>query len=143
MDASLELLTAALNRLRTTTAVTADVGQRIFDRVPEQQDGAPSVPYPYISVGPGSSIPDDFDCMDGEEITIQLDVWTSGDNDAYGSAQCRRISGAVKKALHNAELDLTTNALVSLQWETTRIIDDPNPAVSHGVVTFTATVETP
>lgn len=143
MDASLELLTAALNTLRATGAVTALVGQHIYDRVPEKQDGTPNVPYPYISVGPSSSIPDDFDCVDGEEITVQLDVWTSGDNEAYGSAQCRQISGAVKRALHDAELPLTVNALVTLQWETTRIVDDPNPAISHGVLTFTATVETP
>jgi hypothetical protein len=143
MDASLELLTAALARLRTTTAVTDFVGQHIYDRVPEKQDGTPNVPFPYISVGPSSSTPDDFDCMDGEEITIQFDVWTSGSDDAYGSAQCRKIAGAVKRALHGVDLALTVNALVSLELETLRIIDDPNPAISHGVVTFTATVETP
>ena len=143
MDASLELLTAALTRLRATTAVTDFVGTRIYDRVPENQDGTPNVVFPYISVGPSSSVPDDFDCMDGEEITIQFDVWTSGADDAYGSAQCRKISGAVKKALHDVELPLAVNALVTLQLEVLRIIDDPNPAISHGVVTFTGTVETP
>lgn len=143
MDASVELLTAALNRLRATTAVTMFVGQRIFDRVPEQQDGTPAVAWPYISLGPSSAIPDDYDCVDGEEITIQFDVWTSGSDEAFGSTQCRKISGAVKRALHDVDLALTVNALVTLQWETTRIVDDPNPAISHGVVTFTATVETP
>lgn len=143
MDASLELLTAALTRLRATSTVTDFVGTRIFDRPPADQDGTVSVPFPYISVGPSTSIPDDFDCMDGEEITVQLDVWTSGANDAYGSVQCRKITSAVKKALHKADMSLTTNALVTLQLEVLRIIDDPNPAICHGVVTFTATVETP
>lgn len=143
MDASLELISAALTRLRATSAVTNFVGQNIFDRVPERQDGGPGVPFPYISVGPSSSSPEDYDCMDGEEITIQFDVWTNGSDEAYGSTQCRKIAGAVKKALHGVDLPLTVNALVALEHEITRILDDPNPAVTHGVVTFTATVETP
>lgn len=143
MDASLELLTAALNALRASASVTEYVGQGIFDRVPERQDGTANVSFPYISVGPSSAIPDDIDCVDAEEITFQLDVWTSGSDDAFGSTQCRKISGAVKRALHDVELPLTVNALVTLQLETMRIVDDPNPAISHGVLTFTATVETP
>lgn len=143
MDASYELILAAINRLRATTAVTTLVGTRIYDRVPEDQSGAPAVAFPYISIGPSTSIPDDFDCMDGEEVTIQFDVWTSGSGEAFGSVQCRKISGAIKRALHDADLTLTTNALVSFQHELTRILRDPNPAITHGVIQFTGTVETP
>ena len=143
MDAGYELILAAINRLRATAAVTDFVGTRLYDRVPEDQSGAPAVAFPYISLGPSTSVPDDYDCMDGEEISVQFDVWTSGSGEAYGSVQCRKISSAVKRALHDAELTLSTNALVSLQHEVTRIMDDPNPAITHGVVTFTATVETP
>ena len=143
MDASFELIKAMMDRLKTTPAVTALVGQRIYDRVPEKQNGTPDVPFPYVSLGPDTSIPDDFDCMDGEELTVQFDVWSSGSGDAYGSVQCRKICGAIKKALHDADLSLQTNALVSLQYEMRRIIDDPNPAITHGVIQFTATVETP
>ncbi|MET3899673.1 hypothetical protein ABIB57_003635 [Devosia sp. UYZn731] len=141
MDASLELLTAAIVLLKADAAVAALVADRIYDRVPERQEGGPAVPFPYISVGPSTSVPDDFDCVDGEEITVQFDIWTNGPDEAYGSTQCRKISGAVKKALHDVDLPLAVNALVSLQCEMVRIIDDPNPAISHGVVQFTATVE--
>ncbi len=143
MDASYELILAAINRLRATTAVTTLVGTRIYDRVPEDQSGNPAVAFPYISLGPSTSIPDDFDCMDGEEVTIQFDVWTSGSGEAFGSVQCRKISGAIKRALHDVDLTLTTNALVSFQHELTRILRDPNPAITHGVIQFTGTVETP
>lgn len=143
MDASFELIKAMMDRLKSTEAVTDYVQQRIYDRVPEDQGGALGVPFPYISLGPDTSIPDDFDCMDGEELTVQFDVWSSGSGEAYGTAQCRKICGAIKKALHNADLQLQANALVSLQYELRRILDDPNPAISHGVIQFTATVETP
>lgn len=143
MDASYELMRAAIDALRADAAVSTFVGDRIFDRVPEQQSGAPDVPYPYISLGPGVSIPDDYDCLDGEEITIQFDVWSSGGGESFGSVECRKICGAVKRVLHDAELSLTVNALVSLQWELTRVLDDPEPAINHGVVQFTAIIETP
>lgn len=143
MDASYELILAAINRLRATAAVTALVGTRIYDRVPERLDGTPNVTFPYISMGPTSSVPDDFDCMDGEEITIQFDVWSSGSGEAFGSVECRKITNAIKRALHDVDLPLTTNALVSFQHEMTRILRDPNPAITHGVIQFTAVVETP
>ena len=143
MDASYELILAVINRLRATAAVTAFVSTRIYDRVPEDQSGTPNVAFPYVSLGPSSSIPDDYDCLDGEELTLQLDVWTSGSGEAYGSVQCRKICSAIKRALHDVDLTLTTNALVAIQWELTRILDDPNPAITHGAIQFTATVETP
>lgn len=146
MDASYELIRAMLDRLRATAAVTDLVGTRMYDRVPTRQTNngpVPDVPYPFISIGPGTSIPDDYDCIRSEEITIQFDVWSSGAGEAYGSVQCRKICNALKQALHDVDLTLTENALVTLQWELTRILDDPNPAINHGVIQFTATVETP
>ena len=144
MDASTELLRAVFDRLKATAAITALVGQHIYDRAPADQSGnRVDVPYPYITAGPTTAIPADFDCLDGEEITIQLDVWSSGALDASTSAQCRKISDLVKRALHDVDLTLTENALVTLQWELTRILDDRNPTIRHGAIQFTATIETP
>lgn len=140
-DASFELIGAMMVALRADAAVAAFVGTRIYDRVPEKQVGTPNVPYPYISLGPDTMIPDDFDCVETEEITVQWDIWTSGNGEAYGSVQCRKICGAVKKALHGAELNLPTHGLVSLQFELRRILDDPNPVISHGVMQFTAQID--
>ena len=145
-DASVELIEAMLVVLRANTSLTTILGgaDKIFDRVPtDEHTGQPLVGYPYMSLGPSTSIPDDYDCMDGEEITIQWDVWTSGNGEAYGSKLNRKICKLVKRTLHNNELALTNNALVSLQCELVRVGDDPNPAIGHGVVQFTAVVETP
>lgn len=142
MDASYDLILAAVTRLRETPEVAGFVANRIFDRVPERQDGSPNVTYPYISIGPSTSIPDDYDCIVGEEVTIQFDVWSSGAGEAFGTVECRKICGAVKRALHDTDLALTANALASLQLVLMRVIDDPNPAINHGVVQFTGMVET-
>lgn len=143
MDASYELISAAIAKLRATPAVTNYVSTRIYDRVPGSQNGSENVPFPYISLGPSSSVPDDYECVDGEEITFQFDVWSSGCGEAFSTVECRKISGAIKRALHNAELTLSTNALVTLRHTLTRVMADPDPTISHAAVQFTAVVETP
>lgn len=145
MEPSYELQLAALNKLRETPALVAIVGQKIYDRVPEKQQGnrtVPNVTSPYISFGPVTSIPDDSDCIDGEEITFQIDAWSWGQGEAYGSVQVRKIAGLVKKALHRADLSLSTNALVSIRHEMTRILRESDGITNHGVIQFTALVET-
>jgi hypothetical protein len=139
MDAGLEFINAVFDRLRSTAAVTALVRQ-FYDVPPtDQSTGAALAAHPYVSNGPTTSIPDDYDCISGEEVTLQLDVWSL----STSTAEVRAICSAIKRTLHDAELTLTTNALVTLQWELTRILDDPNPAIRHGAIQFTATIETP
>lgn len=144
MEPSYELQLAALNKLRATTALTAIVGQKIYDRVPEKQQGGalvPDVTSPYLSFGPVTSIPDDADCIDGEEITFQIDAWSWGSGEAYGSVQVRKIAGLVKKALHRADLQLSTNALVSLRHEMTRILRESDGITNHAAIQFTAILD--
>lgn len=141
MDASYELILAAVTKLRATPAVTDLVGTKIYDRVPENQDGTPNVASPYISMGPSSVLPADYDCVGGEEITIQFDAWSWGGGEAYSSVQVRKIADAVKRALHGADLALTNNALVTLEHELTRIMRDPDGITNHAAIQFTATVE--
>lgn len=144
MEPTYELQLAALNKLRQTTALVAMVGAKIYDRVPEKTAGGvfvPDVTSPYISFGPVTVIPDDADCIDGEEITFQIDAWSWGSGLAYGSVQVRQIAGLVKKALHRAELDLTANALVSLRHELTRILRESDGVTNHAVIQFTANLD--
>src|SRR5678815_358353 len=89
MDASIELVTVMFATLRADTALLELVESAdIYERTP---DGPWPTEMRYISLGPSTSIPDDYDCMNGEEITVQWDVWTSGTGESYGSAMCRKI----------------------------------------------------
>lgn len=140
-----ELQLAALERLRETSAVTDLVGTRIYDRVPEKNAGgvlAPNVESPYVSFGPVTAVPDDVDCVDGLEVTFQLDAWSWGADAAYGSVEVREIAGAITKALHKADLDLATHALVSIRHELTRILRESDGITNHAAIQFTALVET-
>jgi len=141
-----ELLAAVLAHLRATTTVTSLVGTKIYDRVPEKLvAGAPvpNVTSPYISLGPVSDTSDDADCIEALEITFQIDAWSWGGNQAYGKTEVVNIIGAVRKALKGAELTLADNALVTLNHEITRILRDSDGVTNHGLVQFTAVIETP
>lgn len=145
MEPIYELRLAVLNKLRQSAALATIVGVKIFDRVPEKQvNGVPvaDVTSPYISLGPATAISDDADCIDGLEITVQVDGWSWGAGLAYSSVQASQIAGEVRKALLDGQLALSVNALVSIRHELTRILRESDGITNHAVIQFTALVET-
>lgn len=146
MEPTYELMLAALNKLRQTTALTAMVGTKIYDRVPEKQVNGQivaDVASPYVSFGPATVISEDIDCIDGLEVTFQLDAWSWGALDAYSSIEVRKIAGIIRKALHKAELTLNDNAFVLIRHELTRILRDSDGITNHAAIQFTAIIEQP
>nr|DAE48857.1 MAG TPA: hypothetical protein [Caudoviricetes sp.] len=119
--------------LKASTELSALIGGRVYDRVPE------GVQFPYVSFGPSDEVSDDAECIDGFTVTMQLDAWSR----AVGLPECRRITDAVRKALSVENIQLTDNALVTFNHVTTRIFRDPDGLTSHGAITFEAFVEQP
>lgn len=130
-DGTLELQGAIVARLKSVAAVTALVEQRIYDPVP-----APAQ-FPYISIGPTDEVAEDADCINGSEITFQIDVWSR----APGFVEARRIANAVRVALTGHTFTLTTNGLVLFEFAGIRVFRDPDGTTSHAVLQFTAFVE--
>jgi hypothetical protein len=130
-DPDLELQGAIVQRLKADPAVTALVAGRIYDAPPA------NATFPYVSYGPTQSISRDFDCITGFDVFIQLDSWSR----AVGSPQCKQINDAVRFALHDADLALTTNALVFLEHRSTDARRDPDGLTTHGILSFEAFVE--
>ena len=146
MEPTYELMLAALNKLRQTTALTALVGTKIYDRVPEKQMNGQivaDVVSPYISFGPATVISEDIDCIDGLEVTFQIDAWSWGSGLSYGSVQVRQIANLIRTALHRAELSLNDNAFVLIRHELTRILRDSDGITNHAAIQFTAIIEQP
>ena len=119
--------------LKASSDLSALIGGRVYDRVPE------GVQFPYVSFGPSDEISDDADCIDGFEVTMQLDVWSR----AVGFPECRRIVDAVRKALPEDGILLADNALVTFSHRISRVFRDPDGLTSHGAMTFEAFVEQP
>lgn len=129
------LAKAVIDALKADAAVATFVGEKVFDRP------LAGTLTPYISMGPSDATGDDVDCLDGLEISFQVDVWSSGTDEAYSSVEARKIAGAVRKALHDSDLDLGDVGLVFLRHRTTRVMRDPDGVTNHAAITFEAIVE--
>jgi hypothetical protein len=136
MSVQAELQKLVKDTLAADASVMALV-DGIHDRVPTSPFKAKMA---YLAFGPSDVVSDDADCIVGDEITLQVDVFCRhSDLDVT----CRRIVDAVKRSLHGQELELTTNALVEIRVDSRRVFRDPDGLTSHGVVTIIAMVEEP
>jgi len=128
-----EFQSAVFNLLVADTDVGALVGDRIYDRVPMAGD----IP-PYITFGPADATNEDADCIPSENHALQIDVWSEKQG---GSKECKAITYAVKKALHEVSVNLPTHALVEMRITQRRHFRDPDGITSHGVMTVEAMIE--
>lgn len=137
MSASAALQIAVIAALLANAGVTGYLGQRIWDNAPPEMSDA--TPEPYLTLGPSQEIDDGADCIDGVECFQQIDIWTHADG---AQLSAKMISGAVRKALHAADLVLSAPySLVLIEVESTRVIADPNTKTAHGIIMVRALVE--
>lgn len=129
MDPSLELQ----GRVVSVLKAAGIAGARIYDSVPEKPI------FPYVSIGPWTSTSDNADCVPADEITAQIDVWSR----QPGFVEAKQIAHAVRKALADADMALSSNALVLFEHRITRVFRDPDGLTAHGAITFTALIEEP
>lgn len=136
MSPELELQGTIYQRLKTDPTVASLVNTRVFDRIPE------GAAFPYISFNTMDSITDDFDCIEGYALSIQVDCWSRSDT-TPGYPEVHRMADAVRQALvHEAPpIELAVNALAIFNHSITRVFRDPDGLTSHAVVTFEAVVE--
>lgn len=131
MDPTQELQEEVIVALRASAAVSALVGARVYDLAPS------SAVAPHISMGPATAIQADAECIEAQEITVQIDCWS----EERGYAQVRRVADAVRRALRDAELPFQHNAIATFEHEITRYMRDPDGISSHAAMTFSATIE--
>lgn len=112
-------------RLTTFSALGDLIDARVYDAPPK--DAA----YPFVSFGPMDSVPEDMECIDAETQTFQLDVWSSAQD---GQRECKLICDQIKKAFHKWTDEPAVGALVIARVVLTRILPDPQQALTHGVV---------
>jgi Protein of unknown function (DUF3168) len=129
-----ELVLFARDRLLKAANVSARVGDRVWYRAPE--DAA----FPHIANFDTFGLRDDATCITGEEITLNVHVWTRDGIDPLQDA--RDIAHEVAQALHDFPLPLSSSQLVTLEHRGTRIFYDSDGLTGHGVVEFRAIVQT-
>lgn len=134
MSPERELWKKVYERLKGTSTLMAMV-DGIFDKVPSKEWNSGSF-QAIISRGPITSVDDSSDCIDGAEVTLQIDVWVR----ESARSVCSDILQEVRKALR-APLEFDYNALNSVSVDSWDVLDDPDPLTQHGILFLTAIVE--
>lgn len=106
-----------------------ELGGRVYDRAVE------ATPYPYVTLGAGYWTPDDAECIPARAHTVQVDIWGGGNKGLVED-----IADDVASALDGWS-DTDTLTMHPLRVTLTRVMDDPQPGVVHGVVQVEAEIE--
>lgn len=131
-EPSLELQGSVVSTLKNTGAVSALIGQRVYDKPP----AGPT--FPYATVGDDQVLQDHAECLEGSvEINSNIHVWSR----AIGKVEAKKIAGAIVTALNGSVLSVNGYRLVSIQHTDTRHLDDPDGITSHSVVSFRALID--
>lgn len=133
MSASAEIHDLIIATLKADAGVSALVGARVYDVPPA------TAVKPYISLGSTQILRDDEEGIAGRVEVIQVDCWTA----EHGRTRtCKAIVDAVTAALHERDLEMTTNALAFIELEQSRVdADDPDGITTHGLAIFRAAIE--
>ncbi|WP_295879113.1 DUF3168 domain-containing protein [uncultured Bartonella sp.] len=129
--ATSELQKVIIQTLSNDADVKDIVDGRVFDSVPLKAE------YPYISLGPMTSDTTLADCLEIDNISVQIDVWSCD----VSSVEMRELANAVRRALTKSDLTLEKNGLVLFNHENTRELRDPDGLTSHAAVNFDVIVE--
>lgn len=124
MDLTEAVQRAVVARLRGDAALALLVGDRVHDHAPED------APMPYVSLGAQSAEPvGDAACLDGEDIAIQIDIWSR----QPGRIEAGRIMDRVARLLNEVALPLAAPHHPATAWvEAKRLFDEG--LQRHGIV---------
>lgn len=106
--------------------------QRVYDRVP------PVVLFPYVTVGDEQSIDAGDQCAAMFDVFADIHVWSR----AVGKVEAKRVGEAVRQALA-ADIVVEDYDVVLQEFQTSRILNDPDGLTTHAVLTFRFLLQQP
>jgi hypothetical protein len=131
-DPGVALQRAIVAALKTNSEVKALIEDRVYDRVPRNASGEPTVPFPYVTIGEVQTLPELGEATDAAESFVTLHTWSR----AAGTVEAKTLSKAVSGALHDKELTLSEGTMQSLLLQDSRMLNDPDGLTSHGILNF-------
>lgn len=142
MDEIAALKFLIIQKLRESAALSAYVGDRVYDVPPEEPAKMTS---PYVSMGPFSSSDDNAECFESYDITGQIDVYSWGAGEALSTMQATKISAIVKDVINGTgeqEQALQGGHVLSyLRFRSKRIITASDGKTKHVPITISAIVD--
>lgn len=126
MSASWPLQQAIFGALTNDAGVTALVGGRVYDSVP--QDAS----FPYLTVGDSTVIPFDTKDEPGQEHRVVMHAWSR----YAGRKEAKQILAAVYDRLNRATLTVSGYGVVLILFEFEETFLDEDGRTYHGVIRF-------
>lgn len=121
MATALRPLQAAVYSKAASSAELLALVTGVYDEVPEP------APYPYVSIGSLTEVPDDAHDAQGLDVLVTLHVWSK----APGFGQAYDIFAALDKALDRVPLTVAGFHDVSIKQDNHQAMKDPEPGVRH------------
>ena len=103
-------------------------------------DGAPAdVTFPFIEFGSDDTTPNDADCINGQDVTVQINIWG---RDGGNLLPTRALTGQVRDLVHEADLSLADPfAAVNSRVVLRRVFLAPDGLTAQGVLQVTVLAE--
>ncbi len=128
-DPALELQAAIVGALKGN--IGAAVGSKVYDQVPT----API--FPYVTIGDCQVLPDKADCIDGAEVSLQIDVWSR----AVGYPESKTIAAAVLSKLDDKPLSVSGHDVIVFQHQSTNYLRDQDGLTRHAAISFRSLIQ--
>ncbi len=131
-DHTVDLFQAVYQTLAGNAALLAIVGpDAVHDHV------NPSAALPYVVIGDVTATDASGTSVDAQEHTLVVHCWS----ETPSTLQVKQIIGAVREALHDADLTLAAGRCPNIRCEFTETLRDPDGITHHGVMRFRAVTQ--
>lgn len=130
MNASWALQQAIYAALQSDSAVTALIGARLFDAVPQ------SAAFPYLVIGEAEER-DESTTTPATRHLLRLQVWSRGG----GTRECKAIAAAIHDRLDGAALTLSGHTLIDLRFVSADYARQSDGKTFRALLRFSALTE--
>lgn len=104
----------------------------VYAHVEEVDDGEDTSLFPYVTLGPETSVPFDTKTNYGMEALVQVDIWSRQKD----YVETKQIAERVYELLHHQPLVIETVDHVMTVLESASYVLDPDGVTRHGMQSF-------
>lgn len=127
---------AIYNQLKNAAALTSLIAG-LYDDVPQVDNSGDPSAFPYVVVGEDIHVNIDTDLELMNQVSITVHSWSR----VSGRKEIKFIQGAIKNALHRADLSHAGYKFITITEDTSQSFLDVDGHTRHGVQTFNLMIE--
>lgn len=121
----------------TNILAKKDAKNGVYDGVPQTRDSADVSYFPYVTVGEDIISPMDTDTTKGISALLVIHSWSRQPS----FSEIKRINSAIYTALHKQEIEFSGLNVISLDFESSSNIRDPDGITRHGTIELRLTAK--